>query len=113
MDKLYKSFGVVFDQILDKIGITKERAKAKRELSTVLIEMFREEVDISLYEKQLGRKVEKKRDLDKRHMAKFIDFILMYYARERGWFLESPNEQGSENKTLTEYLNGNTSSSKQ
>ena len=88
-------------QILNLYGINKNRTKIKKQLGDELFELFKAEYKDEL--RTQFSSVHGKRDLNRKYLSLYLNFILGLFAMEWGVYLRAPGEK--ENITLTEILN--------
>jgi uncharacterized Fe-S cluster-containing MiaB family protein len=86
--KLFQCYGI----ILDNLG-------AKGELRKEIIQKLKE-----AYAAETDKTIESITELNSKELLEYIKWILMILETEFGIFVETPNEQGTENMTLQEYL---------
>jgi hypothetical protein len=93
-NRMYRTWGFMMTQIVAKCGVKKNRTEFKEIVGEFLFILWTQELndtDSKKYKDVIEK--ENKRSLDSYQMLSFINFIIMWAAREKGWHLKLPNEK--------------------
>jgi hypothetical protein len=102
--KLFACYGIIIDNVTNQLGIVKGKTKFKKELRGRLFDLYKTEYAEGLVELYKDHSDLCVSNLSRPLLSHYIRFILMTLESEFGIFAETPNEKGTKDLTLQEYL---------